>query len=313
MDWESSTTTRVAKAARERAKWVSVWIMDRKWLRTANNSGLQMAPAGPAGTQGKCGISNTYMQCPYNGLVPFTAAGVAAPGAPPLGYPLLLVGGQQLRGYVHNGMQRTVLAMPGQDVAFVRDRIQDTQLLTMRPSYINAVLIQSRGTLVPGGCNECRRRGFTPFPTCVRLAGHWNSACGNCKWRDHGARCRVIVEVPSDSSSDDPDNEGDEHGESDSDEAPVKSESVGEVTAFNAARFLKDDLHKQHWTHALHVIPGVTCNPRASPRDITFCLAPAKPPSQEESKRPKKARSAKVQEATGSDEDSTDDETSGKE
>ncbi|KAM3084400.1 hypothetical protein ACMFMG_001495 [Clarireedia jacksonii] len=102
----------------------------------------------------------------------------------------------------------------------------------MRPSYINAVLIQSRGTLVPGGCNECRRRGFTPFPTCVRLAGHWNGACGNCKWRDHSARCRVVVEVPSDSSSDDPDDDaGDEHGESDSDEAPVKSESVGEVTA----------------------------------------------------------------------------------
>ena len=37
--------------------------------------------------------------------------------------PVLLVGGQQLAPYCHNNQQRAVLAMPGQNVPFVRGAI----------------------------------------------------------------------------------------------------------------------------------------------------------------------------------------------
>ena len=29
------------------------------------------------------------------------------------------------------------------------------------------------------------------FTSYVSLRGYWNNCCGNCKWRDHGARCGV--------------------------------------------------------------------------------------------------------------------------
>ncbi|RSL88449.1 hypothetical protein CEP52_015216 [Fusarium oligoseptatum] len=28
-----------------------------------------------------------------------------------------------------------------------------------------------------------------PFPDCIRLPGHFSGSCGNCKWRDHAAKC----------------------------------------------------------------------------------------------------------------------------
>jgi hypothetical protein len=138
----------------------------------------------------------------YDRLVLYNPAAFAALAAAPAGAgnPRLLVGGQQLAFYCHNNLQRTVLAMPGRDVDFVRGRISEAQVLSSRPSYINGILIQSRGTLVRGGCNKCRSRGFTPFPTCVRLVGHFGGACGNCKWRDHAARCVVHDEDDGDSS-----------------------------------------------------------------------------------------------------------------
>ncbi|TGO31512.1 hypothetical protein BHYA_0615g00010 [Botrytis hyacinthi] len=103
--------------------------------------------------------------------------------------PVLLIGGQALAQYCHNSLQLALLAMPGNDVAYVRGRITPAQVRTMRSSYINGMLIQSRGILVEGSCGECRRRGLTPFPDCRRVPGHFGNSCGNCKWRDHGIRC----------------------------------------------------------------------------------------------------------------------------
>jgi hypothetical protein len=68
--------------------------------------------------------------------------------------------------------------------------------VSARPSYINAVLIQSRGIFVGAPCSACASQmrlsihGWAkPFPVCVRLPGHFGGCCGNCKWRDHAARC----------------------------------------------------------------------------------------------------------------------------
>ena len=109
-------------------------------------------------------------------------------------YDTLVVGGQQLAPACHNAAQRAVLALPGRDIAFVRGRITPVQLGSHRPSYVNAVLIQSRGRTRAVRCTECRRRGLTPFPECRRLRGHFGGCCANCKWRDHGARCRFVDE-----------------------------------------------------------------------------------------------------------------------
>jgi hypothetical protein len=66
----------------------------------------------------------------------------------------------------------------------------------MRDSYVNAFLIQSRGVLIPTPCDKCQRQMTmdrdayaAPFPVCIRLPGHFGGCCGNCKWRDHAARC----------------------------------------------------------------------------------------------------------------------------
>ncbi|EDN10720.1 predicted protein [Histoplasma mississippiense (nom. inval.)] len=69
----------------------------------------------------------------------------------------------------------------------------ELQVRSHRPSYINAILIQSRGRTEPHACLACRSAhpGLQPFPECRRLPGHFGGACGNCKWRDHAIRCSV--------------------------------------------------------------------------------------------------------------------------
>ncbi|RFU72929.1 hypothetical protein TARUN_9328 [Trichoderma arundinaceum] len=103
---------------------------------------------------------------------------------------------QQLRPYIKNALQDAVLRLPGRIVTFVRGRVRPEQIMGMRDSYVNAFLIQSRGSAVQSPCEACRRQMTLdpdsyakPFPTCVRLPGHFGGSCGNCKWRDHASRC----------------------------------------------------------------------------------------------------------------------------
>jgi hypothetical protein len=105
-------------------------------------------------------------------------------------------------GYSPQG--RAVLALPGQDVVFVRGAITPNQVASHRPSYINAILIQNRGNVVLNPCTACQgsRPGLRPFPECRRLPEHFGGCCGNCKWRDHALKCSVrdnrIVELSDD-------------------------------------------------------------------------------------------------------------------
>lgn len=80
----------------------------------------------------------------------------------------------------------------------VRGRITIAQVASHRPSYINALLIQRAGSEVDHACTACRMQQETnpngwarPFPDCVRLSGLFGGSCGNCKWKDHAARCSV--------------------------------------------------------------------------------------------------------------------------
>ena len=72
-----------------------------------------------------------------------------------------------------------------------------------RPSYVNAILVQSRGAppvaappRAAGGCTAYSVLG-TPagdrkaFLECRHMPGHFGGGCGNCKWQDHAARCSV--------------------------------------------------------------------------------------------------------------------------
>jgi hypothetical protein len=136
----------------------------------------------------------------YRALVLFNAVNAALAVANANAHPMLIIGGQQLGPLCHNALQQTVLAMPGRDVAFVQGRITPQQLMTHRPSYVNALLIQSRGVVRAVPCAECSRRGLTPFPDCASVQGHFGGSCGNCKWRDHAARCNP---PPEDLSSED--------------------------------------------------------------------------------------------------------------
>ncbi|KAI1159087.1 hypothetical protein F5B18DRAFT_638134 [Nemania serpens] len=57
-----------------------------------------------------------------------------------------------------------------------------------------------------------------PFPTCVRLPGHFGGCCGNCKWRDHAARCSV-QDRPN-NSSDNNDNDDNDDNDNDNNNNP---------------------------------------------------------------------------------------------
>jgi hypothetical protein len=149
--------------------------------------------------------------------------------------PVLRVAGQQMATFAHNSLQRAVLALPGRDVPFVRGAITPAQVSTHRPSYINAILIQSRGVLVPGGgCLHCRTRGSRPFLECRRLPGHFGGSCGSCKWRDHAERCTAKdnnnIDLIGDGDSDDSD-----HSWPDNDENPPDQGNNGGMRALPPA------------------------------------------------------------------------------
>jgi hypothetical protein len=128
---------------------------------------------------------------------------------------VLIVRGQQMAAFVHSPQGRAVLALPGQDMVFVRGAITPAQVGSHRPSYINAILIQSRGTLVPGQCISCRasRRGPRPFSDCRRVPGHFRGCHGNCKWRDHASKCSVYADNVVEISSDEDENPGEGGGQ----------------------------------------------------------------------------------------------------
>ena len=94
---------------------------------------------------------------------------------------------------MHSPQGRALLALPGQDVVFVRGSIHPYQIGMHRPSYVNAILIQSRGRVVDQPCQRCRGAvpGPRPFPSCRRANGHFGGCCANCKWPDYASQCTV--------------------------------------------------------------------------------------------------------------------------
>ncbi|KAF2834599.1 hypothetical protein M501DRAFT_1000048 [Patellaria atrata CBS 101060] len=105
--------------------------------------------------------------------------------------PVLLIAQQQLAPWYHSPQSRALLAVGGGvDVEFVRGSITPQQIESHRQSYVNRILIQSRGGDIDP-CTACRTRGFRPFLSCRRAGVHFGGACANCKWCDHAARRSV--------------------------------------------------------------------------------------------------------------------------
>ncbi|KAL7653318.1 hypothetical protein ACMYSQ_008034 [Aspergillus niger] len=98
----------------------------------------------------------------------------------------------RLRPYMHTAVGREVLARSGaRSVEFRHGRIHAYQIAMHRPSYINALLIQSRGSRPPAPCTRCRDGTEGVFPGCRHLPGAFGGACANCKWPDAGSGCSV--------------------------------------------------------------------------------------------------------------------------
>ncbi|KAE8334105.1 hypothetical protein BDV24DRAFT_170591 [Aspergillus arachidicola] len=65
-----------------------------------------------------------------------------------------------------------------------------------RPSYVNTLLIQSRGHRLAEPCTRCRRgQGRLLFPECRQVPGAFGGACANCKWPDKASQCPVRDEL----------------------------------------------------------------------------------------------------------------------
>jgi hypothetical protein len=86
--------------------------------------------------------------------------------------------------------QLRILRQPGRPVWHVAGSITGQQIVSQRPAYINALLIQSRGNLLVRPCDTCAHRS-RPFHQCIRLPGEFGGCCGNCKWRDRACWCSV--------------------------------------------------------------------------------------------------------------------------
>lgn len=91
---------------------------------------------------------------------------------------------------IRQDQQKGLEAKRSVDVEAYKGKVDPFKVAT-RPSYLNGVLIQSRGRtgMTCTACMQNPERG--PFTDCRRAAGYFEGACGNCKWRDHGARCTV--------------------------------------------------------------------------------------------------------------------------
>ncbi|SMR50844.1 unnamed protein product [Zymoseptoria tritici ST99CH_1A5] len=72
------------------------------------------------------------------------------------------------------------------------DRAFSFTSIDNRKSKIDALLIQSRGTIVPDAeeCERCKSQPG-PFEHCMRWKGYFYNCCGNCKWHDMANSCEL--------------------------------------------------------------------------------------------------------------------------
>ncbi|KAL4788754.1 hypothetical protein BDV19DRAFT_383652 [Aspergillus venezuelensis] len=95
-------------------------------------------------------------------------------------------GNRALFDLCHNEIQKEVWAFPSYEFVVRVGSLSVKQLQTARPSYVNAILIASRGVKVR---EPCKHNSRWVFGEQVRIPGYWNGCCAGCKWKDGGAKC----------------------------------------------------------------------------------------------------------------------------
>ncbi|KAK1772894.1 hypothetical protein QBC33DRAFT_522792 [Phialemonium atrogriseum] len=94
--------------------------------------------------------------------------------------------------------QRAIFRLPCREfIYFVHGWITARHVASQRPSYINGLLIHSRGEDSPSSCAQCVERraknALGPFLTCRTLAGTFHDSCSNCKWFDNTSVCSLYT------------------------------------------------------------------------------------------------------------------------
>lgn len=94
--------------------------------------------------------------------------------------------------------QRAIFKLPSREfIYFVQGWITSRQIASQRPSYVNGLLIHSRGEDSARSCDQCaEKRGknaLGPFLTCRVLHGNFHNSCSNCKWFDTTSSCSLYT------------------------------------------------------------------------------------------------------------------------
>lgn len=105
--------------------------------------------------------------------------------------------------------QKLIVSAARTNTEYFSGTLLSYQLNTHRPSYINAVLVQTRGQVNPVRCSSsisalyvvrflmieidhCASHPYHgPFLDCVSLPHERAGACANCKFKDWAARCSL--------------------------------------------------------------------------------------------------------------------------
>ncbi|KAK3387287.1 hypothetical protein B0H63DRAFT_469722 [Podospora didyma] len=82
-------------------------------------------------------------------------------------------------------------------IYFVQGWITARHIASQRPSYVNGLLIHSRGVDAPTSCAQCQERrnknALGPFLICRILPGSYHNSCSNCKWFDNTSACSLYT------------------------------------------------------------------------------------------------------------------------
>ena len=94
--------------------------------------------------------------------------------------------------------QRNIFRMPSREtILFVQGWITAKHIASQRPSYVNGLLIHSRGQDAAVACVQCAEKrskyALGPFLSCRVLPGTYHNSCSNCKWFDNTSSCSLYT------------------------------------------------------------------------------------------------------------------------
>ncbi|KAK4222053.1 hypothetical protein QBC38DRAFT_490761 [Podospora fimiseda] len=98
-------------------------------------------------------------------------------------------------------VQKEVFKRPSREIIyFVKGWITARHIASKRPSYVNGLLIHSRGADATNQCAQCidrrSKNALGPFPSCRTLPGMYFNCCSNCKWFDGASACSLYTGQP---------------------------------------------------------------------------------------------------------------------